>query len=120
MLAVHAVCADTEDEARRQLAPVHVMYRNLSAGRLDIPIPGADTAVEELGGLPKLDKYIPESGILPKFIGGTPDSVKEQLEQIAADFAVGEIMIQDMIMDQKARLHSYALMAAAFQIKPIK
>ena len=119
ILALHAVCADTEEEARRLLAPVQVMYRNLSAGRLDIPVPDADTAVEELGGLPKLEMYIPESGILPKFVGGTPDSVREQLQQIAEDFAVDEIMIQDMIMDQKARLRSYELLAAAFQINTL-
>lgn len=117
ILAIHAVCADTEVEARRQLAPVHVMYNNLSLGKLDIPIPDADTAVKELGGLPKLEKYIPESGILPKFIGGTPDSVHEQFEQIAKDFAVSEIMIQDMIMEHNVRLRSYELLAAAFKIE---
>ena len=117
ILAIHVVCADTEEEARRHLAPVHVMYRNLSNGKLNIPIPDPDTAVKELGGLPKLEKYIPESGILPKFIGGTPESVQEQLQYIAEDFSLGEIMIQDMIMDQKARLHSYELLAAAFKLK---
>src|SRR5690606_814196 len=29
ILSVHAVCADTEEEARRQLAPVQLMYRYL-------------------------------------------------------------------------------------------
>src|SRR5690606_10566085 len=26
ILAIHVVCADSEEEARRQLAPVHLMY----------------------------------------------------------------------------------------------
>lgn len=111
ILAVHAVCADTEEEARRQLAPVHLMYQNLSLGKMDAAIPDPDRAVKELGGLPHLEKYIPGTGIPPKFIGGTPESVLQQLENIATDFSVNEIMIQDMMTDHQVRLHSYELIA---------
>jgi len=111
ILALHVVCADTEEEARKQLAPVHIMYRNLSMGILDAPIPNPDDAVKELGGLPVITKYVPGSGIPPKFIGGTQDSVHRQLEDLARDFSVDEIMIQDMMTDHAARLHSFDLLA---------
>jgi len=111
ILAIHVVCADTEEEAQRQLAPVNLMYKNLSGGKIDAPLPDPDGAIKELGGLPTLEKYVPGSHIPPRFVGGTPNSVKEQLEDIAKDFSVNEIMIQDMMTDHQARMHSYELMA---------
>lgn len=111
ILSVHAVCADTEEEARKQLAPVHIMYRNLAQGNIHTMIPNPQDAVKELGGLPTLEKYVAGSGVPPRFIGGTPESVQRQFEDLAKDFSVKEIMIQDMITDPKARLHSYELMS---------
>lgn len=110
ILSVHVVCADTEEEARRQIAPVTLMYKHLSAGNLDMDLPLPDEAVKQLGYLPKIDIYVPGSKIPPKFVAGTPASVKEQLEQLAKDFELEEIMIQDMMTDFKARLRSYELM----------
>src|SRR5699024_1371151 len=111
ILSVHAVCADTEEEASRQLAPVHIMYRNLSKGDIHSMIPGPDEAVKKLGGLPKIEKYTAGSGVPPRFVGGTQESVQHQLEDLAKDFDVDEIMIQDMVTDPQARLRSYELMA---------
>lgn len=111
MLAVHVVCADSEEEARRQLAPVHVMYANLARGDLRSPLLAPDAAVERMGGLPRLEHYRPGTGVPPRFIGGTPDQVREQLEALAADYEFEEIMIQDLMTDQTARLRSYELMA---------
>lgn len=111
ILALHAVCADTLEEARRQLAPVHVMYRNLSQGILDARIPDPDKAVEALGGLPELDIYQKGSGMIPKFIGGTPESVRRQFEDIAEDFQLQELMIQDMMTDYTARKKSIHLLS---------
>lgn len=111
MLSLHAVCADSEEEARRQLAPVHVMYSNLARGDLQAPIPQPDGAVELLGGAPPLERYEKGSRVPPRFLGGTPEQVREQLEQIAEDLEVDAIMIQDLMTDHAARLRSYELMA---------
>lgn len=112
ILAVHAVCADTDDEARRQLAPVHVMYNNLARGNLRASLLTPDEAIAELGGVPPLQTYQRGSGIPPKFIGGTPDRVREQLEQLSTDLAADEIMIQDLITEPEARLRSFELLAS--------
>ncbi|MGB3344588.1 MAG: LLM class flavin-dependent oxidoreductase [Aequorivita sp.] len=114
ILAVHVVCADTEKEAQRQIAPVNIMYRNLSKGVIDIPLPTPDEAIKELGGLPQLEKYVPGSGIPPKFIAGTSEQVHEQLVQLGKDLSVDEIIVQDMMTDHKARLRSYDLLAEVF------
>jgi luciferase family oxidoreductase group 1 len=113
-LAVHVVCADTEQEARKQLAPVHIMYQYLARGVLNEPLPSPEKAVEMLGGLPELEHYKAGSGIPPKFIGGTAQQVHEQLMQLSEDLSVHEIFIQDLFTDHPARLRSYELLAQAF------
>jgi luciferase family oxidoreductase group 1 len=116
ILSVHVVCADTEEEARKQLAPVTIMYQNLSAGRLDIDLPMPDEAVKQLGYLPEIEKYKAGSFVLPKFIAGNSESVKRQLKNLAEDFGLEEIIIQDMLIDFKARLRSYELISEAFKL----
>lgn len=116
-LAVHVVCADTEKEAHKQIAPVNVMYNNLSRGIIDASLPSPDEAVKQLGGLPKVEKYIAGTGIPPKFIAGTANQVHEQLMQLSNDLAVDEIIVQDMMTDHRARLHSYELLASVFGLK---
>jgi len=119
ILAAHVVCADTEKEAQRQIAPVMVMYNNLAKGLLDIALPSPDEAVEQLGGLPDLERYTPGSGRPPKFIAGTPEQVQEQLQALSEDLQVEEIIVQDMMTDHQARLRSYDLLAETFQLKSI-
>ena len=116
ILSVHVVCADTEEEARRQAAPVTLMYQNLSKGILNAPLPSPDKAVEQLGYLPKIETYKKGTGIPPKFVVGTIEQVQEQLMQMAKDLSVDEIIIQDMMTDHQARLHAYGLLAAAFDL----
>ncbi len=119
MLSVHVVCADTEEEARKQIAPVTIMYANLSRGIIDAQLPSPDDAVNQLGGLPSIEKYVKGSGIPPKFIAGTAEQVHEQLMQLGEDLFVEEIIIQDMMTDHQARLHSYKLLASVFELNPV-
>ena len=116
-LAVHVVCADTEEEAHRQTAPVRVMYRNLAKGVIDIPLPTPDDAIKELGGLPTIVEYVPGSGIPPRFIAGNSEQVHQQLTQLGKDLSVDEVIIQDMMTDHEARLRSYELLSSAFDLK---
>jgi len=113
ILAVHAVCADTEEEARRQLAPVTLMYHNLSKGIIDGVVLSPDDAVQALGALPEIVPYRPGSKLIPKFIGGTAETVRKQLHHIATDFQVDELIIQDMMTDFEARKHSLRLLSAS-------
>ena len=116
-LAVHVVCADTEEEAHRQTAPVRVMYRSLAKGFIDTPLLSPDDAVKELGGLPTIGEYVSGSGIPPRFIAGTPEQVHQQLIQLGKDLSVDEIIIQDMMTDHEARLRSYELLSSVFELK---
>lgn len=110
-LSVHAVCADSEEEARRQLAPVQMMYANMARGNIHAPMMSPDEAVKALGGLPPLEAYRPGSGVPPRFIGGTLEQVAEVFEQLAKDLGVEELIIQDLVTDHAARMRSYELLA---------
>lgn len=111
ILSVHAVCADTEEEAQRQLAPVQLMYKQLQKGVISNALPLPDDAIKELGAIPRITKYIPGSGIPPQFVAGTKESVHLQLSELAKDLDLDEIMIQDMMTDHQARLHSFSLLS---------
>lgn len=116
-LSVHVVCADTQEEAQKQVAPVHIMYQNLAKGNLSSMLPAPDDAVKQLGGLPPIEKYIPGTGIPPRFVVGNAEQVHRQLTQLAKDLKVDEIIVQDMMSDHAARLRSYELLSAAFELK---
>jgi alkanesulfonate monooxygenase SsuD/methylene tetrahydromethanopterin reductase-like flavin-dependent oxidoreductase (luciferase family) len=90
------------------------MYSNFVQGNHHTPLLTPDDAVRAWGGLPDLDPYVPGGGVPPKFIGGTPAEVKATLEALARDLDVDEIMIQDVMTDQQARLRSYELLAGLF------
>jgi alkanesulfonate monooxygenase SsuD/methylene tetrahydromethanopterin reductase-like flavin-dependent oxidoreductase (luciferase family) len=110
LLGVHVVCADTEEEARRQLAPVHVMDANLARGDLQAPIPAPDEAVSLLGGLPPLERYRLGSGVPPRFVGGTPDVVREVLDALVRDLGLDGLIAHDVMTDRAARVRSYELL----------
>lgn len=117
ILSVHVVCTDTEEEAQKQIAPVIIMYKNLAKGIIDVQLPTPEEAVKQLGALPKLEEYVSGSVIPPKFIAGTPEQVHRQLSQLSKDLDIDEIMIQDMMTDHQARLHSYDLLAEVFKLQ---
>lgn len=111
MLALRVICADSEEEARRHFAPVQLMHSNITGGSLRAPLATPDEAIRRLGGMPALDRYVPGSGVPPRYIGGTIDQVRETLEQIRTDLGADEIIIQDMMTDYGARVRSYELLA---------
>ncbi len=69
IFSVHVVCANTDEEERKQLAPVIIMYQNLSAGRLDIDLPMPVQAVKQLGYLPVIISVLPDHYCLQYLLG---------------------------------------------------
>jgi luciferase family oxidoreductase group 1 len=108
-VAVWAVCADTEAEARRLAASSRMTFRLLRQGRL-IKVPSPETALDYLerhgeGG----QAWIPGR----RAIIGTPDQVRAGLEAAAAGYGADEVMVVTITYDHAARLRSYALIAEA-------
>lgn len=115
-LGMNVTCAPTDEEADRRRATVELFYRRLRAGIFPTaPLPSADAAVAELGGVPAPSVVSP--GSWPQHISGGPSRVREMLEVMAADLGADEIVVQDLIASQVDRQESYALIADAFDLR---
>jgi len=113
--AVWVVCADTDDEARRLAASSVMSFKLLLRGEL-IPVPPVDKAL----------RFLEEDAQEPKLPGmpmrtrrrvvGSPSTVKQGLEVVAAEYDADELMIVTITYDHAARRRSYELIADAFHL----
>jgi len=55
-----------------------------------------------------------EEGEWPRYFVGTPAMVREQLEQMAGELRIGELIVNTIVWDQAKRVRSYELLAGAF------
>ncbi|MGH8148849.1 MAG: LLM class flavin-dependent oxidoreductase [Steroidobacteraceae bacterium] len=110
MLALGAICAESDEEAERLSASVRLMGRRLRQGDLR-PIPTVEEAERELAawGAPPADP-----GEWPRHVAGSPDALRARLEEIAGALGIVELMIVTIVHDHAARLRSYELLAGAF------
>jgi luciferase family oxidoreductase group 1 len=109
MLAVTAVCADTDDEARRLAAPIRVAIARNRTGRR-----GPICTVEEALAY----EFTPdERAIADDFLTGaaigSPAAVAAHLRALARDTGADELMLSTLIPDLAARQHALAQIAAA-------
>jgi luciferase family oxidoreductase group 1 len=111
--AIWALCADTDEDARRLARCRQLALLRLYTGRYG-PFP----SVEEAESFPYTarDLAIIEhaSG---RTVAGTPDVVRAQLEAMAHAYDVDELVIVTITHDFKARVRSYELLADAFGLK---
>ncbi|GAA4702285.1 LLM class flavin-dependent oxidoreductase [Brevibacillus fulvus] len=89
IIAVSVICAETEAEARSLAEHARSWGAAVSGGAVNGPQERQKTIV------------------------GTPQQVKEKLQQYEADMGVDEFMIVSMLPDYEKRLRSYKLLAEA-------
>jgi len=112
MIGVSAVCADTDERAEelaRSLELTLLRFRTGKRARLPTVEEATDypyTAVERA--------IMQESRA--RFFVGSPQTVREQLTNLAQRCGTREIMITTMIHDHAERRHSYELLAEAFDL----
>ncbi|HZP45189.1 MAG TPA: LLM class flavin-dependent oxidoreductase [Candidatus Binataceae bacterium] len=118
ILALGAVCAETDAEAERLLASVRLFRRRIRQNDVR-PIPTVEEALRELGETSPLpsEQVEREDGI-PRYVVGSPERVRDQLSLIAEELRVQEVMVVTIVHDHRARLRSYELMAAACGLEP--
>ncbi len=114
MLAINAVCAESDAEASYHAMTVRGLYHRLSAGVFGERHPSPDDAIAEMGPPPPATS--PDERWASRSITGTPDNLAELIQAMATEVGAEEVMIQDMILDQRARLRSYELLAEAFAL----
>ncbi len=109
--AVWAVCAETDEQARRVAASAKMMFTLFFRGQL-IPIPPIDKAIAFLEQQPKDDDPFRTRR---RAIIGSPEKVKKGIEEAAEEYGADEIMIVTNTFDHDDRKRSYELIARAFQ-----
>lgn len=79
-------------------------------------IPTVEEAERELSQVQKDTPTVITDGRWPRELAGSPETVRDQLEQMTKAAGVDEVMVQDIIADPAARAHSRALLAQAMGI----
>lgn len=114
-VALSVICADSDEQAE-VLATSSQLRRLRSRLYGDQgPIP----SVEEARLYPYTEgerRFLNESG--NRMIVGGPEKVRAEIEQLCEIYGVGEVVVVTITHDQRARLHSYELLADAFGLQP--
>ena len=115
IVALGAICADTNEEAQRLAASSRVLIRHIRRGEPRL-VPTPEDALKELATLP--DPEPPMTSEFPRYHVGAPDELRDKLVDMASQLHVEELMIVTIVHDHRARMRSYELLAKAFELKP--
>jgi luciferase family oxidoreductase group 1 len=110
ILALAAVCADTQEDAERLASTIDLNFVRRATGQY-LPLESPETALAYPYTPIDRDRIAQNR---KRLFVGTPDKLKDRLDEIARDTKADEIMITTMIYDHAARVHSYELLARAF------
>ncbi len=131
ILAVGALCADTDEEAERLISSARVFRRRIRRGELGA-IPTPEQAIRELtvsAAAPddQSSKFLARSfagegqgdgSEFPRYVVGAPDKVRDHLIDMASVLHADELMIVTVMHGHQERKYSYQLLADAFGLKP--
>lgn len=108
------ICAETDEEATYFAGPAELQWVRWGTGQFRLAPPTVEEAANHT--------YTAEEKIVKeqnkgRFIIGSIENVKAQLEKTAKDAQVDEVIILNMITDKEARHNSLKLLAEAFELK---
>lgn len=112
-IGVFVLCAETEAEAER-LAKSRDLWRlRLDQGQLG-PVP----TIDEAEAYPySREERLRIAYNRRRMAIGAPAQVRARLTELAAEFGVDEVVVVSICYDFAARLHSYELLAEAFELR---
>jgi luciferase family oxidoreductase group 1 len=110
IVAVNAVCAETDHEAARLRSVAEATYKRMQRGVVGTR-PSVEEAVKELGGVPEPTPATLDANEWPRSISGSPDTLVGLLEQLTERVGVNEVMIQHTVADHEDALRSHELLA---------
>ncbi len=113
-VAVWAICAESDAEARRLAASGRMAFTLLRQGRL-IAVPAPERAerfiaAQEQSGAP--------TGGERRALLGSPETVSAQLREVVAEYGAEEAIVVCITYDHGARRRSYELIADAIGLQP--
>jgi len=110
MIAVNAVCAETDEEAARLRAVAEASYQRMQRGVVGTR-PSIEEAIDELGGVPEPTPATLTADEWPRAISGSPETISSLLEQLTERVGVDEVMIQHIHATHNDALRSHELIA---------
>ncbi len=113
IIALGAICAETDEAAIRLMASARLMRRRRDRGEW-LPVPTVEEAIAELGE--EALKPLRETMEWPRYFVGTPSALKQRFEELAKALRLDEIMIVTVVHDHQARMRSYELLAREFEL----
>lgn len=113
MVAVAAICAPGEEEARRVAAPAALSALQLRTNRL-APLPSPETAAAY--------RFTPEEKavvdeVTATYVVGDPQGVRAGLEDLGARTGADELMVTTRVHGYAERLRSFQLLAGAWGLR---
>jgi len=114
ILALGAICAETDEEAAYLLSSARLFRRRIRQGDLR-PIPSPEEAMRELG---VTREPLPETSEWPRYFVGSPETLRGKLLDMASVLNLDELMVVTIVHSHRARMRSHELLAEAFELKP--
>ena len=105
MVGVNIIAADTDGEARRLFTSLQQAFVNIRRGQPAPLPPPVDVAALALSPMDELGL----AQMLSYSIVGSPEVVRQGLEEVVAQTAADEIIVASQIFDHAARLRSYEI-----------
>lgn len=116
ILAASVVTAETDEAAHDLALPVAFSFFSLYAG---LPR-GSLKTPEEVKAYPFTPQQeIMFNSIMARHIVGSPATVKARLDDLIEQTQADELMALTMVHDHNARLHTYDLLAQAFEVNAL-
>jgi luciferase family oxidoreductase group 1 len=113
ILAVSAICAETDDLAHELASSAELTLLRFQKGNHQGTLPGiAEAKAYPYTGY---DREIIEAN-RARLFAGSPSTIRDRLSRLAERAGVREIMITTMIHEHALRRRSYALLADAFAL----
>ena len=113
LLAITVLCADTEEKAAQMRKLADYTLLQFEMGNFNAL--ASDEDIKDYEFSPGEMQRIRHN--IGRLISGTPQQVKQQLTQLANQFETDEIIASCMTSAQEDRLHSFELLAEAFELK---
>jgi luciferase family oxidoreductase group 1 len=116
ILAASVICADTDEDAEELALSVMFAFFSLRIGRMS----GGLLSPEEVTAYPMSDYEIKLFQVVrSNHIVGSPATVRAALNPLIEQTQADELMVLTIVHDHAARLHSYDLLAEAFELEPV-
>ncbi len=116
LVAVNAICAETDERAARLRAVAEASYKRMRRGDVGTR-PSIEEAIDELGGVPEPTPATLDADEWPRAISGSPETLADLFDQLAERVGVDEVMIQH-VADHDAGLRSHELLADGVGLTP--